>query len=451
MNRRFDEAVWSGVERRLADVERYIPDAPAWRSSTDTETAPTVSFRLGSAFGRRTAPLSRRARLVRVLVVVGALLLLALAAIFAGSRPREESTPSDPFGPFGVLRGSDGNSQAVLLPDGRVLIVSGGWSGPEGTAVGRADAWTLDGGVVTVDAPRTARVNPSVTLLLDGRVLVAGGYGGPYQYASTAIRASEIWDPETATFTPTGSMSTGRVGHTATLLADGRVLVIGGSGPDGVQESAEVWDPATGQFEPAGALLNRRSDHASVLLPEGGVLLPEGGVLVAGGRDGSGDGVGGVEIWSPTTGTFSEATTFIDRPPHVSATRLLDGRVLIAGEFIAGGFSGVMVQRWPGGGEGQPTTMSRPRDGHAATLLANGSVLITGGGPTGTGEALSSAELWDPTSATFRAATPMLAPAARHAAILLPDGRVLIVLDASGPDGFVAPFVYEPGKIEAIE
>lgn len=439
MNSRFDEAVWSGVVRRLAEVEGHIPDAPAWRGSLDSDASVVGSVRLGSAFGRRTAPRARGLRLVRVVVVLVALVALVVAAILAGSR-RPVDLQTGPLGPLGILRGSDGSSRAALLPDGRVLIVSGEW---QFRAIGRADIWTPDGAVVALEPPLTNRANPSVTLLLDGRVLVAGGYGGPNAgaYPSNSIASAEIWDPDTSTFEPTGSMASPRVNHTATLLLDGRVLVVGGSGPGGNQVTAEVWDPATGTFDVAGSLAAGRVGHASV-------LLPDGDVLIVGGRDSSsGDGVGLREIWSARTEEFTDGGVYLDDPPHVSATRLLDGNVLLAGVYAfpnpdGGGFTGVDLLRPDS--LGPLTGLSRPRDGHAATLLATGDVLVTGGRHAGTGEPFDSAETWEARTGAFRAAGPMPIAAAGHDAILMPDGRVLIVLDSSGPDEFVPPVIYDP-------
>jgi hypothetical protein len=438
MNELLDARIWTGVERRLADVEALIPEAPGWLPATVVEPENGVEFRLGRTLAPGVRPARRtRPRLVLALAVVGLLVALLAAAILAGAG---RTTPIDlsagPFGPYGLYRGSNSGSNSAALPDGRVLIVSGAWQGA-GTAVARADLWDPALGSVPASPTITARVNPTATLLLDGRVLIVGGYGGPFQYASSALASLELWDPASGEFRPAGSMADARVRHTATLLPDGRVLVIGGTGPDGTYASAELWDPDTTTTSHAGTLRTGRAGHASV-------LLPDGQVLVVGGRDVTGDGVGITELWNPSTRGFREAATFLDKPPNVTATRLLDGRVLMAGAWIfPGGFRGVSVRPYPSG-PAEDTTMSQPREGHAATLLPDGNVLITGGGPTGTGEATASAELWELGTGAFRAVRSMPQAAAGHSAFLLPDGRVLIVLDGSGPERFVAPFIYAP-------
>jgi len=432
---RFDGAIWSGLERRLTGVEAFIPDAPPWHPSTAAELTGTV--RLGSAFGRSSgASWSRRRRLVQVLVVVAALIALVAGALLIGStRPAPDTDTR--FGPLGLLRQADSSATAALLPDGRTLIVSGEWEGI-GIAVARADIWDPESGLLSIDPPVAPRVNPTVTLLLDGRVLVTGGYGGPYQYSSSAVASAELWDPTTSTFRETDSMASPRVQHTATVLPDGRVLVVGGAGPGNGQAEAEIWDPESELFAPAGTLRSPRFGHAATLLPDGRVLVVGGGDPI------EGTGIGNVEIWVPSSSSFVEDSRFLDDPRSVSLIRLPNGRVLIAGAFIVpGGFAG--VGDW-GSGPGQPTTMSGQRDGHAATLLADGRILVTGG-RSSSGEALASAEIWDPADGAFHETKPLRRPAANHTAVLLPDGRVLIVLDGSGPDGVVEPFVYEPEAI----
>jgi len=435
MIERLDATTWSAVEARLAAVEAFLPEAPPWRPSETTAPEGSGSVRLGSAFGRSSrATTSRRRRLIQVLVVVGALIALVAGALYFGS-PKPPHEPDDRFGPLGWLRQSDSSATAALLPDGRTLIVSGEWEGI-GIAVARADIWDPESGLVSVAPPLVPRVNPTVILLLDGRVLVSGGYGGPYQYSSSAIASAELWDPLASKFRETGSMASPRIGHTMTVLPDGRVLVVGGAGPAGGQAEAEIWDPATELFAPAGTLQNPRSGHAAA-------LLPDGRVLVVGGADPvEGTGVGVVEIWDPGSRAFLEERVFLDDPRSVSIVRLPSGRVLIAGAFIVpGGYAG--VSDWVEGSPGQSITMSGQRDGHAATVLADGRILITGG-RSASGEELASAEIWDAADGTFEETKPLDRPAANHTAVLLADGRVLIVLDGSGPEGVVPPFIYEP-------
>ena len=146
------------------------------------------------------------------------------------------------------------------------------------------------------------------TLLLDGRVLIVGGFGGPYAYPSSAVATAELWDPETESFRATGSMAGARVGHSATLLEDGRVLVIGGAGPGTDDATAELWDPVTGQFTAAGLMRFGRRGHAAALTGDGRVF-----VLGGAGSDGTGRGL--YELWDPATSRFDGEGTLLDSRP----------------------------------------------------------------------------------------------------------------------------------------
>ena len=435
MSERFDLATWSALQARLSAVESHIPDAPPWRPAVDTSGR--VGF--GSAFRRDDTRPGRRSRLVLVLALVGLLVALVAGALLIGApRPRPDLSET-PFGPLGQLRGSDGRANAALLPDGQVVVVSGEWVGL-GNVGARVATWDAEDGFELVEPPNVGRISPTVTLLLDGRILVVGGYGGPYQYASSAVATAEIWDPTTEGWTMTGSMANARVGHTAVLLADGRVAIMGGAGPDGGVAAVEVWDPATGRFSGAGSLAPPRFGHAAV-------LLDDGRVLVAAGRDyTTGDGLGRVEIWDPSSLQLTGLTDLLDAPGAVGLIRLPDGRIFVTGAYVVpygpANFAGVMILS-PSGGPGGSAQLLEQREAHATTLLADGRVLATGG-RSSTGEVLASVELWDPADGQFHRAPPLPRGVANHGAILLADGRVLIVPDWSGPDGVIEPFVYDP-------
>jgi hypothetical protein len=174
---------------------------------------------------------------------------------------------------------------ATLLPNGWVLIAGG--TGPGGRVLSSAEL-TDGGGFIPTGPMTTPREYVNATPLPDGRVLFAGGIGGAGGY--DPLSSAELYDPTadaypaTGTFTPTGSMPSPRFDATATLLADGRVLIAGGnvgvghtSGGNTVS-SAELYDPATGTFAPTAPMTTARYGAMAVQLPDGRVLIAGGAV-----------------------------------------------------------------------------------------------------------------------------------------------------------------------------
>jgi len=220
----------------------------------------------------------------------------------------------------------------------------------------------------------------TATLLADGRVLMTGG-GFP------GARASETFDPATGTWTRGEDMVVGRRLHTATLLADGRVLIAGGticctSTGEEYSASAELYDPSTGKFEITDHLTLRRSLHRATLLRDGRVLI-SGGLGRADPADGD-SALAASEVYDPVTGKFSALGTLqIARFDH-SATLLTDGRVLVTGgarsvdEFNVPLAEAELFD--PATGQWTPGPRLDPAWRHTtATLLGNGRVLLFGG------------------------------------------------------------------------
>src|SRR5262245_48112624 len=142
---------------------------------------------------------------------------------------------------------------------------------------GRASAqapgpsWSLTGSLFR------ARTGHTATLLANGKALVAGGYND----AAPPLNSEELYDPATGTWRSAGHLNSIRFGHTATLLPNGKVLVAGGANrffppPISVLNSAELYDPATGVWSITGALITGRSGHSATLLPNGKVLVTGG-------------------------------------------------------------------------------------------------------------------------------------------------------------------------------
>lgn len=263
--------------------------------------------------------------------------------------------------------------------------------------------------------------------------MVLGGQTHPDQWV-TAAESTELWDPmsgDSSTFVRGRPLLDARSRHTATLLPDGRVLVVGGSWWDGtalvIRASAEVWDPSTDTFIPAGTLAMARYDHTAT-------LLPDGRVLIAGGDSGQNPNVAPIaslEVWDPTTSAFSPAGQMrIPRSGH-TALLLADGRVLVVGDTDSDLWDPTTGTVMPG------PSLVEPRYFHTATLLQDGRVLVTGGmwGTNADIVVRASAEIWDPVTNSFAILDSVPIPRASQTATLLLDGRVLI---AGGDDAHTA-------------
>lgn len=319
-----------------------------------------------------------------------------------------------------ALRGPRSYQTATTLPDARILVAGGCTvflCGPGATLASAEIYNPATGTWAPTGAMQTARVSHTATLLPNGKVLVAGGCSGDMYCSGPIFASAELYNPATGTFTSTRSMAAPRGGATATLLADGRVLVASGQTPaGGLLTSAELYNPATETWTPTGSLhVARRFGTAT--------LLPDGTVLVVGG-DNFGAPVTDAEIYHPNSGTWTQVTS-----PHAAhgqgatATLFASGQVLLAGGDNSSGNGAVSTDLYtPATGTWTPTgALNVGRAHHTATLLADGQVLVAG-----SDFGVSSAELYDPATGTWSLTGAMLAARSSHTASLLPDGQVLV-------------------------
>ena len=259
---------------------------------------------------------------------------------------------------------------------GLLLALAGLSKSVTGTPTTTATAATLNGNWTATGSLLDTRYSHTATLLLDGKVLVAGGLNGN----GDNVASAELYDPASGTWAATGSLATARSQFTATLLPNGKVLVAGGN-HNGALASAELYDPASGTWTPTGSLGTARVLHTAT-------LLPNGLVLVAGGiNDAS------AELYDPGLGTWSSTGSLNTARFFHTATLLTNGTVLVAGGFVT---SAELYD--PGLGTWSSTgSLATVRAEHTATLLPNGKVLVAGGVDDNS-IALASAELYNPTA-----------------------------------------------------
>lgn len=311
--------------------------------------------------------------------------------------------------PTGSMGGPRRDHTATLLDDGDVLILGGLGSQVAERYDPATGTFTSLGNTVFGHGQ-----GATATKLLDGRVLIVGG------------ASAEIFDPSSNTFAATtGNPTTNRQYHSATLLSDGRVLIAAGqydlTGGPQTHDLAELYDPATDAFVATGNLNTDRSGH-------GATLLPDGRVLVIGGTQTTTPGYGicltSAEVYDAATGSFTTTTASMLDPRCGPEAVLLAGSGLV---LVVGGSTAHAELYDPAtGGFSATGSMATGHWAGTATLLTDGRVLVAGGvvDPQVT---LSSAEVYDSSNGIFLPATSMTSARQQHTATRLQDGRVLIV------------------------
>jgi hypothetical protein len=283
----------------------------------------------------------------------------------------------------------------------------------------------------SLNVPRTYH---TATRLADGRVLVVGGLNG-----NDVLTSTEIYDPVRGSFRLSGRLATAREGYTATLLlSTGKVLIVGGWNRATLQylATAELYDPATGTFTTTGSLNIARGYHEAA-------PLNNGLVLITGGNDNTFHLQRTAELFDPATGRFTRTGNLITARANHTATVLQNGTVLIAGgkdDTFATLASAELYD--PSAGSFTATgSLVTGSSFHTATRMNDRTVLVAGGYGS---QPLARAEIYDPTAGTF-AATGSLG-AARYGSTenLLNDGTVLVTGGSGDATAPGTAEVYDP-------
>src|SRR5438552_11866614 len=312
-----------------------------------------------------------------------------------------------------ALVGMLGAVVLVLLPSRRA------------SAQAVAASWSYTGNL------HTGRWNHTATLLQDGRVLVAGGYSEccpPVSFAGF-LRSAELYDPSTGTWSVTGDLNIPHSRHTATLLLNGMVLVVGGgSNTRGVDKTAELYDPSTGTWSITGSLNESHfSDHRAM-------LLPNGKVLVVGNSNTA-------ELYDPSSATWSYTGNMNLNHNINSTTLLANGKVLVTGGATCSDPEGEdCVPNSPELYDPATGTWSITGPPNffgtsTARLLQNGKVLFVD-------YPGSASQVYDPTTQAVD-----LTGATVHShttTTVMGNGKVMVVGDVEGP--FTDPELYDPAS-----
>ena len=339
-------------------------------------------------------PLSLRSTPVPLVLTTLVVLLAAGCTRPARPAPQATATPTA-TGTGASLRQPDGGTVTALpdlqraravhtatrLTDGRVLIIGGcSTNGCGGTPLG-GQAELFDPRTRSFAAGPTlaeARLGHTATALADGRVLVAGGWPDE---GRAPLASAEIFDPRSGRFTPAGSMTVARGGHTASRLVDGRVLMVGGQNGSTILASAEIFDPSTMRFVAAAQMPRPRDAHAAA-------VLRDGRVLVAGGRSGREILLDTALLFDPSRNAWTETGRLQEAKYKLALAPLPDGGALLVGGQTSDArearvsttelFDARTAKFQPG------PTMAEPRFkiSEAVVALADGRVVIGGGGST---------------------------------------------------------------------
>ncbi|MGI8329748.1 DUF6603 domain-containing protein [Actinomadura scrupuli] len=442
-----------GVVRRVA--------ATAVRTKRLTSVSPAVFGQLLEGSSTSRSPLSQREADLRQPYAAGdTVQVVGQRFVVAYVRNNLQAFPP----------GSVGNATASFLSQAAAYDALADWVEADPSLAGQlhvipepeaaappatSEGWTTTTNPMPAaaswDSPAAAAVR-----LGNGKVIVAGGADATGQ----AVDDAALFDPIAGTWAATGPLRTVRDLHSLTTLADGRALAAGGRTPDAPTGlgSAELYDPLTGTWSLTPSAMHvPRFGHTATALPDGRLLVAGGVGARAAGRAGT---LASAELFDPVGGGWTETAPMTDARSGHRAVPLPGGRVLVVGGVLATDRTDVALAYCeiydPATGTWTPTgSLHTPRSGHQATVLADGTVLVTGGDARGgavrgpfSPAALASAERYDPGTGVWTPVRDMPGGRTRHRAVLLRSGRVLVAGGTRAPafdGGFRSALLYDPG------
>ena len=301
---------------------------------------------------------------------------------------------------------------ATLLADGRVLTAGTSLTTDETSAEvydPATSTWAI------VGSPAEVRYYSTLGTLADGRAIVVGS---EYSNSGQKAASTELYDPAKGTFSPGPSMAVGRGQHAMTRLSTGALVVVGGV-EFGLDNRVEILDAAAAAWKQAGVTAAEQGPFA--------ITLADDRVLVAGGLS-NGVTTGAVELVDPKT----SVTTLVGslQPPRagIDGARLDDGTVLLVGGYDDKFGELANVDRYTpvAGGKGlltSETAIPGARQGHRVLRGTGGKVLVIGGWSQ---SAKADVQLFDPTTSAWTAGGSLLTARGGHTATVLADGSLLV-------------------------